>query len=73
MSGHRPWSEVRDARLARLEPGDRDELEAFIAAALKVRKFRAAYYRAAAAMPTPLCIDGREYRRRQQARKKRRQ
>lgn len=71
VSGHRPWSEVRDARLARMRPEDRDELDAFLATALRTRTFARAYYRAAASMPVPLCIDGREYARRRQARRRR--
>ena len=54
------------------EPGSGDELEAFLAAALKVRKFARYYYQFAASFPRPLCIDGREYHRRQQARRRRR-
>jgi hypothetical protein len=59
-------------------PGLRDELEDSLTGWLCDPKFARIYWevvsaldRAAAANPGPLCIDGREYHRRRQARRKR--
>jgi hypothetical protein len=57
-------------------PGLRDELEDYLAEALRDPEFRRLYERAGRQMrmtaALPLCINGREYHRRHQARRKRR-
>ena len=57
------------------DTGTHDELESEMTRWLRDPKFRRAYERACRRMwmsnTVPLCIDGREYRRRQQARRRR--
>jgi hypothetical protein len=57
------------------DPVFADELDEYLAEALRDPGFRAAYERAQhweTHHPRPLAIDGREYRRRQKARRRRR-
>lgn len=65
-----------DAVLAEPDaPGCRDELDAYLTRALRDPGYRAAYERAChrdTHHPLPLAIDGREYRRRSLARRRRR-
>ena len=54
------------------DTGTTDELEDYLAESMQSPSFARAYYRAQAASPGKLRIDGREYARRRAARKRRR-